>query len=71
LGSRVTALEQQLVLLSPLAVLERGYSLTRTAEGRLVRSVKDAAEGAGLVTQVRDGKIESVVKRGDLPAART
>ena len=71
LGSRVTALERQLVLLSPLAVLERGYSLTRTAEGRLVRSVKDAAEGAGLVTQVKDGKIESVVKRGGLPAART
>ncbi len=59
--TRVAALERQTVLLSPLAVLDRGYSLTRTAEGALVRSVKDVAAGAALVTQVKDGKIESVV----------
>ncbi len=61
LGARVTALERQLGLLSPLAVLERGYSLTRTAEGRLVRSVTQVSEGLVLVTQVRDGTIRSVV----------
>jgi len=64
LGTRVAALERQLGLLSPLAVLERGYSLTRTAEGRLVRSVAQVPQGSVLVTQVRDGKIESVVKSG-------
>jgi exodeoxyribonuclease VII large subunit len=60
LRTRVAGLERQVGLLSPLAVLERGYSLTRTAEGRLVRSVRDVAAGAALVTQVKDGRIESV-----------
>jgi exodeoxyribonuclease VII large subunit len=59
---RVAALERQIGLLSPLAVLERGYSLTRTAQGRLVRSVKDVAAGDGLVTQVKDGTVKSVVE---------
>ena len=62
LKTRVTGLERQLGLLSPLAVLDRGYSLTRTAEGRLVRCVNDVAAGAGLVTQVKDGAIRSVVE---------
>ena len=65
LRTRVAGLERQLGLLNPLAVLERGYSLTRTAEGFLVRSVKDVAAGAVLVTQVKDGKIESVVVAGE------
>jgi exodeoxyribonuclease VII large subunit len=69
--TQVTALARQLTLLSPLSVLERGYSLTRTAEGALVRSVADAAAGAELVTQVKDGRIESVVKEGDPLVART
>jgi exodeoxyribonuclease VII large subunit len=59
--TRVAAAERQLTLLSPLAVLERGYSLTRTADGALVRSVADAAPGTALVTQVKDGAIRSVV----------
>ena len=61
LRTRVTGLERQMVMLSPLAVLERGYSLTRTADGRLVRSVTAVAAGAALVTQVKDGVIASVV----------
>jgi exodeoxyribonuclease VII large subunit len=62
LKARVTGRERQLGLLSPLAVLDRGYSLTRTAEGLLVRCVKDVTAGAGLVTQVKDGTIRSVVE---------
>ena len=62
LRTRVTALERQLALLSPLAVLDRGYSLTRTDGGVLVRSVSAAAPGTGLVTRVKDGVIKSVVK---------
>ena len=62
LRAHVTGLERQMVLLNPLAVLDRGYSLTRMSDGRLVRSVKDVAPGEGLVTQVRDGIIEAVAK---------
>jgi exodeoxyribonuclease VII large subunit len=62
LRARVAGLERQMALLSPLAVLERGYSLTRGADGRLVRSAGEVASGAALVTQVRDGVIRSVVE---------
>ena len=67
--ARTATLERQLSLLNPLAVLERGYSVTRTAEGALVRSVADVSPGAGLVTQVKDGEIESVAKLGVPPVA--
>jgi exodeoxyribonuclease VII large subunit len=59
---QVTALERQLQALSPAAVLERGYALTRTADGRLVRSVRQVSPGARLRTQVADGTFESEVK---------
>lgn len=68
---RVEAAKRQLTVLNPLSVLDRGYSLTRTADGRLVKSVKAVTSGAELVTRVRDGEIVSVVKEGgDLPVAR-
>jgi exodeoxyribonuclease VII large subunit len=57
---QVAALERQLRALSPAAVLERGYSLTRTADGKLVRSVRQVTAGARLRTQVADGSFESV-----------
>ena len=51
----------QLRALSPLAVLDRGYSLTRLADGTLVRRVAQAPGGIRLRTQVSDGSFESVV----------
>jgi exodeoxyribonuclease VII large subunit len=60
--SQVSALERQLVLLSPLKVLERGYSLTRNADGALVRSAADVAPGVDLMTQFADGFIKSKVE---------
>lgn len=54
-------LERQLWLLSPVSVMRRGYSLTRRADGSLVRSVADVVAGTALSTQVKDGVIESTV----------
>ena len=49
--------------LSPLATLERGYSITRKlATGEIVRSVAQVATGDRIETQVSDGKFESVVR---------
>jgi len=49
--------------LSPLATLERGYSITRKlATGEIVRSVAQIAAGDRIETQVSDGKFESVVR---------
>jgi len=60
---QVEALERQLRALSPMAVLERGYSLTRDADGRLVRATRQVAPGARVRTQVADGMFESEVTR--------
>ena len=58
---KLHGLESQLRMLSPLAVLGRGYSLTRLADGSVVRSEADVAVGASLVTQLADGKVISCV----------
>ncbi|MDD2598218.1 MAG: exodeoxyribonuclease VII large subunit [Kiritimatiellae bacterium] len=60
---RVETLRRQLMLLGPLKVLERGYSLTRGADGALIRSVDDVAPGAAVLTQVVDGVIHSKVDK--------
>ena len=54
----------QLRALSPAAVLERGFSLKRTADGKLVRSVRQLAPGAHVRTQVADGTFESTITIG-------
>jgi len=60
--SRIHAVSQKLHLLDPFSVLDRGYTLTRTDAGRLVRSVADVREGAFLLTQTKDGTIRSHVE---------
>jgi exodeoxyribonuclease VII large subunit len=59
--------------------LERGYSLTVTADGSLVRSVGDVAGGESIVTRLADGTVHSTVetvestgpRREDVRAAGT
>ena len=41
------------------ATLARGWSLTHTADGRLVRSPDDAPAGTALVTTVEGGEVRS------------
>jgi exodeoxyribonuclease VII large subunit len=56
--------EEKLRLLSPLNVLDRGYSITREAEsGRIVRDAADVKAGQALVTRVSRGEIRSRVER--------
>lgn len=45
--------------LSPLAVLDRGYSITMNANGQTVRSVRDVQQGDVLETRLPDGMIKS------------
>ncbi len=52
---------ETLEAVSPLATLSRGYSITRTGEGKVVKSVTDVATGEFLVTQVADGEITSKI----------
>ena len=48
--------------LSPYGVLERGYSITLNAEGRVVRGVEGLAPGVRLTTRLADGTATSVVE---------
>jgi len=58
----LTALERQLRALSPYQVLRRGFSITRAADGRVIKQTGDAPPGTELETLLQDGSIRSVVK---------
>lgn len=52
-------LEGQLRMLNPLAVLGRGYSLTRKSDGSVVRKAGSVEVGETMITQFADGKVVS------------
>lgn len=56
---RLSRLTGQLRMLNPMAVLGRGYSLTRKLDGSVVRSSASVDVGESLVTQFEDGKVVS------------
>jgi exodeoxyribonuclease VII large subunit len=56
---RLHRMEGQLRMLNPLAVLGRGYSLTRKPDGTVVRSAASVKIGDELITQFVDGKVIS------------
>ncbi|MEM1062593.1 MAG: exodeoxyribonuclease VII large subunit [Planctomycetota bacterium] len=58
---RLAAVAAELNGRSPLATLSRGYSLTSTADGRLVRSGSDVSVGDDLTTRLADGVVLSRV----------
>ena len=60
--SRLKTAATSLRHLSPYGVLERGYSITLDAEGRVVRGVEGLASGTRLTTRLVDGTATSVVE---------
>jgi len=48
---------------SPMSTLKRGFSITRSQEGRLIRSVKDTKGIKDITTQLVDGIINSTIFR--------
>ena len=57
--SRLGALGGRLHALSPLAILQRGYSLARSPEGKLLRRVEDFPEGRTFLLRVADGTVRA------------
>ena len=53
---------QKLTALGPQAVLKRGYSITRKADGTVVTRVAQTAPGETIYVQVQDGMIHTEVK---------
>ena len=67
-GMRVDGAERTIRALDPRLVLERGYSITRTADGRVLRRAGDAAVGDELVTDLAVGRVASRIERVEPPA---
>jgi exodeoxyribonuclease VII large subunit len=59
---RLDAANARLRALDPRRVLERGYTITRDANGRAVRTAAEAGSGSLLVTETADGAIRSRVE---------
>lgn len=59
---RVLSMARILSSLSPHNTLKRGYSITKTADGRLVRTKKAVREGEMIISTVQDGDITSTVR---------
>jgi exodeoxyribonuclease VII large subunit len=60
--NRLQQLESVLRERSPLTLLERGYSVARDAEGRVVRDAAQVAVGADVSITLARGILETVVK---------
>ena len=54
---RLRGLARSLEAVSPLATVARGYSILRHEDGRVVRSVLDAAPGDALEARLTDGEL--------------
>jgi exodeoxyribonuclease VII large subunit len=62
---RVDGTERAVRALDPRRVLERGYTITRAADGRVVRTPADTAVGDEIVTELAQGRITSRVEGSD------
>ncbi len=58
---RVESAAARVRALDPALALARGWSITRTTDGRVVRSVSDVSAGSALSTQVADGTLTSTI----------
>jgi exodeoxyribonuclease VII large subunit len=58
-SARIDVLAARADAFDPARLLARGWSLTRTADGALVRTVADAPPGTRLVTTLADGEVRS------------
>ena len=59
---RIEASATSLEAIGPMAVLQRGFSLTHDEDGSIVRSITDVEEGQTIQTVVSDGTIDSTVQ---------
>ena len=64
-AGRLDLLAARVAAADPARLLARGWSLTRTADGRLVRSPADAPPGTEVVTTLAAGRLRSQVLDDD------
>src|SRR5690606_10218629 len=61
------ALAAQLELVSPEAVLERGYAIVRRADGKVLQAAVDAPPGTGLSIRLASGELQARVEGEPTP----
>jgi exodeoxyribonuclease VII large subunit len=61
-SQRLGHYEKVIAIASPTNTLKRGFSITRTKEGQVIRSVKEVKKKDSLLTQFADGRVESEIK---------
>lgn len=66
-GQQLAAVIRNLNTLSPLATLERGYSITTTPDGRILDDASQVAVGDRVATQLASGKIACLVESCEDP----
>ncbi len=54
---------KQLDALNPKNVLNRGYSISQTSDGKVIGSIKEVQKGQTIITTVKDGTINSTVEK--------
>jgi len=62
--TKINQYHQLIQMASPVMTLKRGFSITRTKDGRLLRSVKDIKGVKAITTQLEDGILNSEVTDG-------
>jgi len=60
--TRLDGADARLRALDPRRVLERGYTITRTSDRRVLRAPTDARVGDSLVTETAGGEVRSRVE---------
>ena len=63
--SRLALLEAKLSAVDPSQALQRGYSITTTTTGQLVRSADQVPPGTELITRLAVGTVTSTVTASD------
>jgi exodeoxyribonuclease VII large subunit len=61
-GRHLDGIAARVAALDPARTLARGYSVTRTAAGTVVRRSADVAVGDHLITSLADGEFASIVE---------
>lgn len=61
-AQRLTMYTESLRLLDPVTTMKRGWSITRTASGEIIRSINDVQPGDTVVTVLADGSMTSTVE---------